>query len=98
MTAYRLEWSIEKTKSMYDKHVKQTRSGKKSVGKVKKTPTRRVMVCYFFPVYLSSSFSLSGSTFLTLFYWVGRVHLKLLRQVVRQIILLSWKARQGGGT
>ena len=33
---------------MYDKHVKQTRSGKKtviSVSKVKKMPTRKSMVC-----------------------------------------------------
>ena len=46
MTASRLEWSVEKTRSMYDKHVKQTRSGKKSsVGKVKKIPARKPMVC-----------------------------------------------------
>ena len=46
MTASRLEWSVEKTKSMYDKHVKQTRSGKKSsLGKVKRTPTRKALVC-----------------------------------------------------
>ena len=47
--ASRLEWSVEKTRSMYDKFVKQTRSGKKSVFKVKKIPSsRKAMVCYLY--------------------------------------------------
>jgi hypothetical protein len=44
--ASRLGWSVEKTKSMYDKHVKQTRSGRKSLAKVKKIPIRKATVCY----------------------------------------------------
>jgi len=42
--ASRLEWSVEKTKSMYDKYVKQTRTGKKSPSKVKRLTIRKIMV------------------------------------------------------
>lgn len=99
MTASRLGWSVEKTKSMYDKYVKQTRSGKKSVFQPfqmnKKIPpppppTRKTMVCI--SVFLSA-----WLTPLFFCLLVGRMPLKLSRRVVRQIGP-SWKAGKGGGT